>query len=247
MVGSDHLACDIEELWKSSDVAISLGGDGSMLSAARSVGHHGIPILGINLGSLGFLTETTENQVEEALNLLEGNKFEIEERMVLQAVYSPDKNGNLFALNDIVFDHGDSTRLAKIDLYCNGEFVCPYNADGIVVSTPTGSTAYSLAAGGPVINPLMEALAVTPVAPHTLTLRTIIFPADSVLTIRVGSGHTKLRLAVDGRTMAVLKSGEEATVRKASHKLKLVKLGTRTFYEVLRTKLHWGVRPLLNM
>lgn len=232
--------------WKQCDVIISLGGDGSMLATARVFGEHGIPILGINLGKLGFLTQSAQDQIEDSLVRLKEHRFEIEERMGLHARLPGKDQEPWFALNDVVVDRGESLRLAKIDLYSNGEFVCPFDADGIVVSSPTGSTAYSLSAGGPVINPLMEAIAVSPISAHTLTLRTIIFPASVTLVIRAGPAEMKLRVAVDGIDTANLASGQEVEVRQATYKIKLVKFDTTSFYEVLRTKLHWGARPLLN-
>lgn len=246
VVGHQDLSSSPHEMLKLCEVIISLGGDGSMLATARVFGHHGIPILGINLGKLGFLTEVDQDQIDYALLKLKEDDFVLEERMMLLASFNGNDKPEMSALNDVVVDHGDSIRLAKIDLFSDGTFVCPYNADGIVVSTPTGSTAYSLSVGGPIINPLMEAIAVGPISPHTLTLRTIIFPSDSILTIRAGPSDMKLRVALDGQVVGHLASGEEIIVKKAPYKLKLVKFDSKSFYEVLRTKLHWGARPLFN-
>jgi NAD+ kinase len=243
---ADHaeLAIAIENIKKTCEVIITLGGDGSMLASARAFGKFGVPILGVNLGKLGFLTEVTQNQVEDALCRLKENKYKIEERMALEITF-PDGT-TLTALNDVVVDHGEQIRLAMMDLFSNGEFVCPYVADGIVISTPTGSTAYSLSAGGPVIDPVMDAVAVTPISPHTLALRSIIFPAENILTVRAGLNETDLRIALDGQIMGNLSSGQEVIVKKANYKVKLIKFETKSFYEVLRTKLHWGARPLFN-
>jgi NAD+ kinase len=246
LVGHGDLSYSRDDMLRSCDVVISLGGDGSMLATARLFGHHGIPILGINLGKLGFLTEVDQDQIDHALLKLKQDDFEIEERMMLATEIPRGAGKQLPALNDVVIDHGESIRLAKIDLFSDGIFVCPYDADGIVVSTPTGSTAYSMSVGGPIINPLMEAILVAPISPHTLTLRTIIFPGQSVLNIRAGPSEMKLRLAVDGQVVGDLASGEEISVRKAPYKLKLVKFDSKSFYEILRSKLHWGARPLFN-
>lgn len=244
-VGFAKVILPADDIWKCSDVILTLGGDGSMLASARAFGKHGIPILGINLGKLGFLTEVTQNQIEDTLIRLKNDNYLIEERMALEASI-PGFDATMPALNDVVVDHGNSIRLVKTDLFCNGEFVCSYDADGVIISTPTGSTAYSLSVGGPIINPLMEAIEVSPVSPHTLTLRTIIFPANSVLTIRAEPTEVNLRAALDGIIVAELSAGEEIIVKKANYKIKFIKFEKSSFYEVLRTKLHWGARPLFN-
>ncbi|OGC91391.1 MAG: hypothetical protein A2W25_04475 [candidate division Zixibacteria bacterium RBG_16_53_22] len=233
-----------EDICRECEAIVTLGGDGSMLASARAFGKYGIPILGINLGKLGFLTEVAQNQVEEALTRLKEDRYEIDERMALEALI-PGRPG-LMALNDVVVDHGGAFKLTKIDLLSNNVFVCPYDADGLVVSTPTGSTAYSLSVGGPVVHPAIEAIAVSPISPHTLTLRTIIFPPDVVLTVRSGTEEMKLRVAVDGQLAGELELGQEISIRKADYKLKLIKLEIKSYYEVLRTKLNWGARPMYN-
>ncbi len=245
LVDHEDIIIAEDEVQNVCEAVITLGGDGSILASARLFGKYGIPMLGINLGKFGFLTEVAPDQIEEAFLRLRDNQFKIEERMLLEIVLSDGRTGPA-ALNDVVIDHGDQTRLAKIDLFSNGEFVCPYDADGIIIATPTGSTAYSLSAGGPIINPVMDAIAVSPISPHTLTLRSMIFPADNVLTVRSGSQDMNLRITLDGQIVAQLKSGEDITVRKANYKVKLIKFESKSFYEVLRTKLHWGARPLFN-
>jgi NAD+ kinase len=245
IVGYEDRSIPSSEIWKTSEVIISLGGDGSMLASARAFGQYGVPILGINLGKLGFLTEVAQNHIEESLLRLRDNKFRIEQRMVLEATL-PRYDMNLVALNDVVIDHGSEMHLAKIDLFSNDEFVCPYDADGIIIASPTGSTAYSLSSGGPIVSPEMEAFTVSPISPHTLALRPIIFPGDNVLTVRSGSTDLNLRVALDGQITGELKSGEEVTIRKADYKLRLIKFESKSFYEILRTKLHWGARPLFN-
>ncbi len=238
------LYVSLEEMSKVSEVIITLGGDGSILASANAFGKYGLPILGVNLGKLGFLTEVAPDRIEEALLCLKKNQFKIEERLVIEAVL-PDGQ-KLPALNDVVVDHGEQMRLAMIDLFSNGEFVCPYDADGIIIATPTGSTAYSLSAGGPIITPTMDAIAVSPISPHTLALRCIIFPAQNVLTVRDGSSSVRLRITIDGHSVTHLERGEEITVRKAGYRVKLIKFESKSYYEVLRSKLHWGARPLFN-
>lgn len=246
LVNRQDISAEDDEIRHNCDVIISLGGDGSMLSSARMAVDHGIPILGINLGSLGFLTEVTQERIVKSLESLKADEYRIEERMVLEALFPNPEKTDLFALNDIVVDHGEATNLIRLDLYSNDEFVCSYNVDGIIISTPTGSTAYSLSVGGPIINPLMEAISVSPISPHTLTLRPIIFPADNAITIAAGAGGGKLRISVDGRIVGDLEAGQKISIKKAAYKIKLVKFDSTSFYEVLREKLHWGKRPLMN-
>ncbi len=234
------------EIGRTSDVIISLGGDGSMLSSAQIAGPNDIPVLGINLGSLGFLTEVSEKLVNEALERLKNDDFSIEERMMLEVQTPQNKQSAYHALNDIVFDHGDSTNLVQMDLYSNDLFICSYDADGIIIASPTGSTAYSLSVGGPILNPLMDAIVVSPISPHTLTLRPIVFPPNDIITIKTESKEKKLRISADGQIIDNLEIGQTANIRQSRHKLKLVKLNGGSFYEILRTKLHWGARPLLN-
>ncbi len=246
LVGHEDISAEDSEIWRHCDVIISLGGDGSMLSSARIAGNHGIPILGVNLGSLGFLTEVTQERILKSLELLKADKYKIEERMVLETLIPTAKKTDPFALNDVVIDHGEATNLVKLDLFSDNEFVCSYNVDGIIISTPTGSTAYSLSVGGPIINPLMEAISVSPISPHTLTLRPIIFPAENVITIVAGAGGGRLRVSVDGRIVGDLEAGRRISIKKAAYKIKLVKFDSTSFYEILREKLHWGKRPLMN-
>lgn len=246
LTGKKELSVETDEIWKYSEVIISLGGDGSMLSSARVAGLHDIPILGINLGSLGFLTEVSEGLVYESLARLKHDDFHIEDRMMLEAEVPALDNMRILALNDIVFDHGYTLNLAKLDLYSNEQFVCSYDADGIIVASPTGSTAYSLSVGGPIINPMLDALIVSPVSPHTLTLRPIVFPPANNLTIKAAGLGRKIRVSADGQVLGELESEQTVSVKRSPHRLKLVKLNGGSFYEVLRTKLHWGARPLLN-
>ena len=246
VVGKNDIAVEKNEIWRHSDVIISLGGDGTMLSAAHAVGMHGIPIFGINLGKLGFLTDQYIGEINTALERLKNGEFQVEERMALQAEISDGGLKDIIILNDLVVDRGDSFNLIQLDLYANNEFVCSYAADGIIVSTPTGSTAYSLSVGGPIIQPSMDAISVSPISPHTLTLRPILFPADYEIRLTRGISVRELRVSIDGQYFGKMKDGQEIRVRRAESKVKLIKIDGGSFFEILRTKLHWGARPLFN-
>ncbi len=249
VIGETEFVRPKKKLYEDIDCVLSLGGDGTMLSSIRNVGHHGIPVFGINVGQLGFLTEILAQDIPAALEKLKNDNFVIDERMVLEANIIDAECGNYFALNDVVLDHGDSTRLIKLDLYqldADHEelFVCPYNADGLIISTPTGSTAYNLAAGGPVLHPHLGAIIASPICPHSLTLRPILFDDRSRLKIKVAPENTEVRMTVDGQVRCNLESGTSVCICKAPHNIKLIRIKDYSFFEILRTKLHLGARPL---
>ena len=234
----------LSNIWEGVDCVLSLGGDGTMLSSIRAVGHHGTPVFGINVGRLGFLTEILAQDIPEALDKLKNDDYIIDNRMVLETYIIGSENDKYYALNDVVLDHGESTRLIKLDLYLDKQFVCSYNADGLIISTPTGSTAYNLSAGGPVIHPYLGALIANPICPHSLTLRPIIFDDRSKLHIKIAHNDIDVRLTVDGQVNCVLDSGAEVLIKKAPHTVKLIRIKEYSFCDILRTKLHWGARPL---
>jgi NAD+ kinase len=233
-------------IWEDIDCVLSLGGDGTILSSVRAVGQHDIPIFGINVGSLGFLTEVLAQDIQAALEKLKNDDFFIEERMILEARVTNSKKRNYQALNDVVLDNGGLSRLIKLDLYRGKQFVCSYSADGLIISTPTGSTAYNLAAGGPVMHPHLGAIIASPICPHSLTLRPILFDENSELTVKVAINEINARLTVDGQLGCMLDSREKVIVKKAPYRAKLIRLKEYPFFEILRTKLHWGAGPLTN-
>jgi NAD+ kinase len=241
-----------EKLWQLCEMIISLGGDGTMLASARAVGEHQIPILGINLGGLGFLTEITSNDLDKTLDKLKNGDFFIEKRMVLETEVEGFKKLDQYALNDVVLDKGEVARLFQMHLYADDEFICSYSADGLIISTPTGSTAYCLAAGGPIINPRTNVIIVSPICPHTFASRPIIFSENQNLKVvvelaqRGELAHREAVLTIDGQVAFTLKSGSSVLVRKAKHSVNLIKFKDRSFYDILRTKLHWGARPKLG-
>jgi NAD+ kinase len=246
VVGNKDKAFPVELLPEYAQIIISLGGDGTMLKSARAVGDKGNPILGINLGSIGFLTEITSNNIERKLERVKRKDYVIEKRMSLQAEIQGLRDKKLFALNDIVIDKGKVARLIHLHLYDNEEFVCSYSADGLIVSTPTGSTAYSMAAGGPIINPKINAIIASPICPFTLALRPMVFSEKDSLKVIVESEHKEAMLTLDGQVSIKLDSPSTILIHKARHSINLIKFQERSFYQVLRTKLHWGVRPKMG-
>lgn len=222
---------------------IVLGGDGTLLQAARDVVHKDIPLLGINLGNLGFLAEVDKQSVYPALDRLMAGDYEVEERMMLLGrVYRGERLiGEDIALNDIVIGRDGHLRVVRFKNYVNGEYLNAYNADGIIISTPTGSTGYSLSAGGPIVSPNASMIIMTPVAPHTLNTRSIIFPAEDVITVEIGKGRhrdcEKGIASFDGDAAVPMMTGDCIEIRQAEVKTKILKLNHQSFVEVLRCKM----------
>ncbi len=231
---------DTNELIENSDIIISFGGDGTILATARLVGSHEIPILGVNLGKLGFLAEIAPEEVFEFIKKICKGKYRVDERMVLEAKVAGESE-SYFGLNDIVLDKAGSTRMVNIETYINDEYLITYTADGLIISTPTGSTAYSLAAGGPIIIPSSRVIVVTPICPHTLTARPIVIPDDSIIKVEIEFYGKEILLTADGQIERKLKPPVEITIKKANYKVKLVKRLEIGYFDVLRSKLMWGI------
>jgi NAD+ kinase len=228
---------------KHPDFALVLGGDGTLLSAARSVAHEGVPILAVNLGSLGFLTEVPLAEMYPTLEAIDGCACPTEQRAVLDCSLFRDgkKLTHHFALNDAVVSKSAIARLLDFDLLIDGAFVFNCKADGVIIATPTGSTAYSLAAGGPVLMPSVTSFVVTPVCPHSLTHRPLVVPDKATIELRVETSAEEAFLSIDGQVGVPVKQGDRLTCHRASHTVKLLRM-KRTFFEVLRSKLKWGQR-----
>ncbi len=229
----------IDELPLYADVLLSFGGDGTLLRTARY--SRGLPIAGVNIGGLGFLTVFRVDEVEKLVdNILAGN-FRIEERMVLRA-FRPSNAQEFIALNDISIRVTGSSRMIDIEVFTSGELLNRYRADGVIVATPTGSTAYNLAAGGPIVYPGMNAIIITPICAHTLSVRPVILPSNIYLKITSSSkGEEKILLSADGQDEVMLENGESIEITECHNRVKLIRLkDTPGFFEVLRTKLGWG-------
>src|SRR3972149_754845 len=235
--------CSREEVASKSDMLLVLGGDGTLLAAARLAGATGIPILGVNLGSLGFLTEITIGELHPAMEKVLKGEYETEARVMLSARIIRDGKeiAKFTVLNDVFVSRGSTARIIDLETKINGDYVTTYKADGLIMSTPTGSTAYSLSAGGPIIYPSLHAFALTPICPHTLTQRPIIVCDDSVITISILSKEDIL-ITHDGIAGPALHYGDIVEVKKADAVIHLIKSPYRNYYEVLRTKLKWGER-----
>jgi len=237
-----------EELVRNVDMVLVLGGDGTLLGMADRIAEAGlaIPILGVNFGSLGFLTEVTLPELYPALESAVTGRAGVEERLMLRATTM--RRGTMFgrhiALNDAVFTKTARSRLIDLSVWVGEEFLTRVKGDGLIVATPTGSTAYNLAAGGPIIQPNVDALVVTPIAPHTLTNRPIVIPSSSVVRVQphMDDDRDEVFVTFDGQAGYELEAGDEVNVGRAELPLRLVRPSTRSYFEVLREKLKWGER-----
>jgi NAD+ kinase len=225
------------------DAMLTLGGDGTLLRAARIVGDHPVPILGINLGRLGFLTCAPGDGLETALRRFAAGEYVVEPRMTLDARVRGTDGTELFrwrALNDVVLHKGGFARVVTLEVQANGETVAYYSADGVVLATPTGSTAYNLSAGGPVVFPTLETIILTPVSAHSLALRALVLPPTAEVTLRVEDGPEELLVTVDGQVGATFTKGEMLVVRRSAHPVPVVRFPEGSFFATMRQKLQWG-------
>lgn len=234
-----------KRLGECCDLVIVVGGDGSLLGAARAMARHRVPVLGINRGSLGFLTDIRPDELEVKVAEVLDGQYTLEKRFLLEALVRRQDHavGEGDALNDVVLHPGKSTRMIEFELYIDGHFVCSQKSDGLIVATPTGSTAYALSAGGPIMHPKLDAIVIVPMYPHTLSSRPIVVDGNSELKIVVSSGmQIYPQVSCDGQNHFTCAPGDTITVRKRSQKLSLIHPLDHSYYEVCRTKLGWGSR-----
>ena len=225
------------------DALFTLGGDGTLLRGARFLNGHGVPVLGINLGRLGFLTSCSAEDFEQGVRRFAAGDFMSEARMVL-AASTLDRDGRercqWLCLNDCVLHKGGFARVVKLSVYVDDELIGSYSADGLILSTPTGSTGYSLSAGGPIVVPTFESIVVTPVSPHTLAMRPLVLPPRVEVKVRADDGPGELLVTIDGQVGTTFTSGETLLVSRASTPVHLVRFPGTTFFSRMRRKLGWG-------
>lgn len=240
----DSIAVSREHVPDGVDLVLVLGGDGTLLSVARLLEGKDKPILGINLGSMGFLTELGLDELFGSLERVLQGEYTVEPRVCLEASLHRDgeRIGHYQVLNDVVINKGALARIINLETIVDDQKVTNYQADGLIVSTPTGSTAYCLAAGGPIIEPTMDVIVIAPICPHTLTNRPLVIPGGSRIDLRLISDSGAVFLTLDGQEGTRLNKGDCVRVRASDRKVHLIRTGARNFYEVLSTKLHWGQR-----
>ena len=235
--------CSKDALAREADLIVVLGGDGTLLSIARRTDAR-VPILGVNLGELGFLTEVVEREALPMLARVVAGRYELDRRMTLRAAL--ERGGRvvrrLRALNDVVVTNGARARIIEFSVSVDGLPLTTYRADGVIVATPTGSTAYSLSAGGPIVEPTVEVLLLSPISPHTLSNRPVVLPPEARVRITIARREQDALLTVDGQESMALVGGDVIQVGRGRSSVSLVRSPDRTYYDVLRSKLGWGVR-----
>ena len=234
---------DRQRIAQDVDVVLVLGGDGTLLAVADIIGQsdRDVPILGVNFGSLGFLTEITRPELFATLESAVNRRVELDERMML---CGRTASSSRVALNDIVLTRTALSRMIDLDVTVGDQFVTSVRCDGLIVASPTGSTAYNLSAGGPVVHPSMDAIVLTPIAPHTLTHRPIVIPAEREVRVAAAAGNdgAEIYITFDGQHGFALRPGEEVSITRAAKPIRLVRAANRNYFEVLRSKLKWGER-----
>jgi NAD+ kinase len=247
-------AGDLDAAWPDVGCLLTLGGDGTLLRGARLAGPSGVPILGCNVGRLGFLTSIPLAELETAVERVASGEYEQDERLALdvrlqRSSQSPraDDEGEgvaFFALNDAVVHKSGFARLVQLRVWADDDELGQYSADGIIISTATGSTAYSLSAGGPILVPSLDAIIATPICPHTMAVRPVVLPATARITVEIDTGAQDVVLTVDGQVGSRLHDGDRVIAQRAAHPVRLIRFPGQTFFSVLRRKLRWGdVRP----
>jgi NAD+ kinase len=237
-----HASLDKDEMPLAVDMVVVLGGDGTLLAAARALQKNRIPLLGVNLGGLGFLTEITLDELYPMLEAILQGEFTTNERMLLDVrVWRKEKVIDEFTvLNDVVINKGALARIIELETNVDDAHLTTFRADGLIISTPTGSTGYSLSAGGPIVYPSLQSIIITPICPHNLTNRPIIVPKEATITVTLCSGDAEVFLTLDGQVGFKMKLQDKMEVKKAEGAITLIKSPSRGYFEVLRTKLMWG-------
>jgi NAD+ kinase len=238
---------DEDKLCKRSDVIISIGGDGTMLATAFHAQFYNKPVFGVNLGKLGFLVDANVDQLEILIEELKNGKYSIEERMVIEGECIGHKVEKLYAINDIVIDKGGWPKMIELTVTVDGEYVTTFAADGLIVATPTGSTGYSISVGGPIVSPKTDVITLSPVSPHSLSVRPIVLPSTQEIVIKAKSFHKEVHVNCDGQRVFAFTPPLEIRVTKSKRPLKLVHTSFTSYFETLRNKLLWGIDLRKNL
>jgi NAD+ kinase len=237
-------AASPEDFASKCDLVVAMGGDGTMLSAARLIGAAEKPLLGVNLGSLGFLAEVSVDDLYPRMEKVLAGSARIEKRMVLEARVTDGNSVRTFhALNDVVLDRGGSPRVIRIRVDVDGQHFNTFHSDGLIVSTPTGSTAYSLSASGPIVMPTHECMILNPICSHSLSARPIVVPAESAAVLRLETPRHQALLSIDGQLHTAVDKSTSIEIRRAAHSAHLLTFDDHSFFDLLRKKLHWGSLP----
>jgi len=235
-----------DKLCKKSDIKISIGGDGTMLATAYRAQFHNKPVFGINLGKLGFLAEVNINQIDTFIREIKDGNYEIEERMIITGECVGHKIERLYAINDIVIDKGGWPKMIQLDIDIGDKYVTTFSADGLIVATPTGSTGYSISTGGPIVSPKTDVITLSPISPHSLSMRPLVLPGNETISVRINSLHKEILVNCDGQRVFTFSPPLEVRISKSDRPFKLVRTSLTNYFETLRNKLLWGIDLRLN-
>ncbi len=244
-VNPDCTQASIEQIGQQADLAVSVGGDGTLLTAARYMVDYEIPLVGINLGRLGFLADVTMDDLEKHLSGIFAGKYSAEKRFLLhgQIVQQDGSEKIHHSLNDIILHSHESISMIEFEVYSGGELINKQRADGLIVATPTGSTAYSLSGGGPIMHPTLDALALVPICPHTLSNRPIVLPSDQLIEIRLSNPKMRGRVSFDGITRAIITANDRIKITRYPREITLIHPSDYDYFHILRAKLKWSNQP----
>jgi NAD+ kinase len=239
-IDEDFLSDD-KEIYERSDLIISIGGDGTMLTTAYHALSYDKPVLGLNLGKLGFLAEVDISQMDIIIKDIKEGNYQVQKRMVLTADCDNYPGEKLIAINDIVIDKGGWPKMIEITAEVDGEYVSTFSADGVIIATPIGSTGYSLSTGGPVVSPSASAITLSPISPHSLTMRPLVLSSEQEIVIKADSPHNEIQISCDGQRVYHIPPPLEIKIVKSEKPLKLIHTSVTTYFETLRNKLLWGI------
>ncbi len=229
------------ELFRTSDIIVSLGGDGTMLSTAFNARNYKVALAGVNFGKLGFLAEIDLSNLDEFINYIKTENYTIDERITLEGFSSANPEEKLYAINDIVIDKGPWPKMIEITLKVDDDYVSTFSADGIIVATPTGSTGYSLSVGGPIVSPNADAITLSPISPHTLTMRPLVVSTNQKISIEIRVPHRQVQVSCDGQRVYNYEAPVTLNITKSQNPLRLVHVPGTNYFQILRNKLYWGL------
>jgi NAD+ kinase len=230
-----------KEIYEKSDLIISLGGDGTMLATAYNAVAYNKPVLGLNLGKLGFLVETDVTQIDKVIDIIKNKSYTVEERMVLTGECDIPSSEKLIAINDLVIEKGGWAKMIEISIWVDDEYVTTFSADGLIIATPTGSTGYSLSTGGPIVTPTANVITLSPISPHSLTVRPLVLSVEQKIKIRADSPHRDVQVSCDGQRVYNFPPPIDIKIKRSERPLKMIKTSLTTYFETLRNKLLWGI------
>ena len=238
---AQNLFLSDKKLCQKSDMVISIGGDGTMLATAFTAQYYDKPVLGLNFGKLGFLAEVNINQIDSFIKEIKKGNYVIEERMIITGECKGHKVEQLYAINDLVIDKGAWPKMIDITIIVDNEYIATFAADGLIAATPTGSTGYSISVGGPIVSPQADVIILSPISPHTLSIRPLVLPSNKEIIIRADSLYKEVQVNCDGQRVFAFSPPLEIKIKKSDRPFKLVHTSLSSYFGTLRTKLHWGI------